>query len=86
MQTMAKNTEDAIKGSDEELLEWLVLQLREGYALGTEGGTKVAKAILTMSANIKNAGYTRHLAISTWAIAAITLITQVTLVILTLKK
>lgn len=72
--------------SDQALLEWLVSDLRSGYKNGTVSSTELAEAILTMRATTQNAGYTRHLAISTWAIAAITLITQVALVILTLKK
>ena len=72
--------------SDKELLERLVSELQSRYSQGLESSGRLAEAVLTMRAAIRNSAYTKHLAISTWAIAAITLITQVTLVVLTLKK
>lgn len=83
---MADKVTELLNISDKELLERLVSQLQARYLAGTESSTKLAEAVLTMRATVRNAAYTKHLAISTWAIAAITLITQVSLVILTLKK
>jgi hypothetical protein len=83
---MADKVTELLNISDKELLERLVSQLQARYSAGTESSTKLAEAVLTMRAAVRNAAYTKHLAISTWAIAAITLITQVSLVILTLKK
>jgi hypothetical protein len=83
---MADSVNDILELSDKELLERLVSEIHERYLHGAESSTKLAGAVLTMRATIKNAAYTKHLALSTWAIAAITLITQVALVILTLKR
>lgn len=86
MTTMADDVKVLLNLSDKDLLERLVSELNARYLSGAESSTKLAEAVLTMRATIRNAAYTKHLAISTWAIAVITLITQVALVILTLRK
>jgi hypothetical protein len=97
---MADNSKDILSMSDEELLEWLASELRSRYLTGVDSSTKLAETVLTMRATIKNlsaakevsvytrelAASTKHLAIGTWAIAIRTLVTQVTLLILTLKR
>jgi hypothetical protein len=97
---MADNSKTIISKSDDELMEWLASELQNRYMQGSESGTKLAETVLTMRASTNSLSaakevskYTRELAISTknlaigtWAIATITLITQVTFLILTLKK
>lgn len=86
--------------SDEELMEWLALNLRNRYLHGTESGVGLAERVLAARTTLKSlqaakevSAYTRdlvrstkNLAIGTWAIAIITLVTQLTLLALTFKK
>ena len=83
---MENKVEEILSMSDKELLFWLISDLRAQYESGVESRLKLIDAALTMRATIRNAAYTRHLALSSWAIAAITLITQATLIILTLSR
>jgi hypothetical protein len=83
---MADNVTEILNKSDNELLEWLVSNLQHQYAAGAVGSDRLAEAVLTMRATVRNTAYTKHLAVSAWAIAAITLITQVALLVLTLKR
>jgi hypothetical protein len=97
---MADSFENILVMSDEELMQWLASELRSSYVNGGESATKMVETVLTMRATIKNlsaakevslytrdlAASTKNLAIGTWAIAVITLVTQMTLLILTLRR
>ena len=97
---MVENLKNIFIMTDQELMEWLALNLRQQYLSGSESGVKMAERGLAARTTLKSlnaatevSAYTRDLArstknlvLATWAIAVITLATQMTLLILTLKK
>jgi hypothetical protein len=81
-------------------MEWLALNLRNDYLHGSESGVKLAETVLAARTTLKSlnaakevSAYTRdlarstkNLAVGTWAIAIITLVTQLTILALTFKR
>ena len=91
---MAKNPDDLIKMTDEELVFYALSGDVDSYAhrigetaMVLRNSLRNLEATKEMAKSTQDlASSTRNYAIATWAIALITLATQVCLIILTLKK
>jgi hypothetical protein len=86
--------------TDDELMEWVSLSLRNRYMAGDVSGDQMAETVLNARTAMKSlnaakaaSAYTRdlakstkNLAVGTWAIAIITLVTQLSLLMLAFKR